>query len=465
MTDNDQQTEVPPGPQGRPSSALTRGWAALKTDIGRMLNTGVFHVLVLVVGMRGMTFIQQVALTKILDPSILDQAIYILRLINLLAIAADLGMCTSVLKYAAEEPSEAAQRDIYRTGVLYSALSGTIFALLYTAVILITSAAGHAPELQRPMLFTAMYLPLVAVSRIPPLFLQARKQIRRASKLSLVTNVLGLGFVVGGASWLGLWGYLAAMVLTPASALIIFLWATGDLLRRARTSWRLFLKLARFGFFSLLANFSGYANATASIFLLRALREAGDGPTVAVFGVANLVAMGLRMLPQSLLQTAFPYMSGLKDRPEALQARVHEMARKQVLVMGALMAGVVLFGYWGIPFLTRPYYTASYIPAILLTGAIVAWSAGAPFGHALLVLDRVRTNFLVALAQLIANIALAIVMIPAWGASGAALALLCSSLVSFAGSIFFGKRVLRHHQRSHSTSLGGESGESVGQGE
>ncbi len=450
----DKQPEAPlPEPLAPSSqSRVRRLWAHANRDLRRMFSVGVFHVLIMVVGMRGMTFIQQIALTKILDPSILDQAIYILRLINLLAIAADLGICTSVLKYAAEDPSEAARQDIYRTGVLYSALSGTAFALLYAAVILTLSAAGHAPELHRPMLFMAMYLPLVAVSRIPPLFLQARKQIRRASKLSLITNVLGLGLVVGGVKWLGLWGYLAAMVLTPASALVIFLWATAGSLRRARASWKLFLKLARFGFFSLLANFSGFANASASIFLLRALRRPEDGPTVAVFGVANLVAMALRLLPQSLLQTAFPYLSGLKDRPEALRARVHEIARKQVLVMGALMVCVVLLGYWVIPFLTRPYYTASYVPAILLAGAIVAWSGGAPFGQAMLVLDRVRTNFLVALAQLITNIALAVVLIPAWGASGAALALLCSSLVGFAGSSFFGKRVLRHHQHTHSAS-------------
>ena len=413
---------------------------ALMQDMRRMMNVGVFHVIILVIGLRGMGFLQQIVLTRVFLPSTLGQAIYILRMMMLLAVAADLGIHAAVLKYVAEPIDAQGRMDLYKTGIIFSLACSTTFAMLYALVLLVIALLGYEIDLHQEFLFMALYLPVISLSKVPPVFMQACKQIKKASNVAIVTNCVRIAFVVVGAYFFGLWGYLAAMVIGLSVSVVIFLAVTYRPLLQGLFRRSLFGKLVHFGFFSLLANFSGLANASAGIFLLRWMGCADE--VVAIFGIATFVNLAVRIFPASLLRAAFPYLSNHRHDPTALIRKVNELSKKEGVVVLAISAFIAATGMWLIPLLFGEFYVASYWPVVLLLVATVCWSVAAPFGHGLFVTDHVRVNFLVAVVSLAVNVGMCFLLIPTFEAIGAAGAISISCIVSSAGTILWGRKLM-----------------------
>jgi O-antigen/teichoic acid export membrane protein len=440
MTEN--KSELP---ESAPSGGISRKLKNLKEvlakDLHRTFHAGAFHVLVVVVGSQGISFFQQMAVTHILPPDVFGQIVYIMRLMTMLAIASDLGICTGVLKYAAEPISEERRCGIYRTGMIYSGLIGLAFSLVYAGCILALHALGRPVDLQNELLFMGLFLPANSVAKVSPLFLQALKQMKRASELSLVTNLFRVVAVVAGAYFMGLWGYLIAVVFGAVVQVFIFLGFTAKYLRMARSTLEIFKKLLRFGFFSLLANFSGIANDSASVLLLKWMGR--DTESVALLGIASLIVMAARMLPASILQTAFPYLSHLLQDPKRLQERANELMIKQVSLVGGVSLAIAVAGYWLIPLAFGKFYAASVLPTAILLLGMTSWSAGAPYGYSILVMDRVVMNFLLSFTQLVFNVALNILFIWKWGLLGAVTATATSQFVAAILWILVGKYQIR----------------------
>jgi len=422
--------------------AKLRGMAlSLMKDVKRMRQVGVFHVLILVIGLRGMGFIQQVALTNILHEDIVGQAIYILRMMMLLAVIADLGINASVLKYVAEPVSDQERMDLYKTGMVFSFAFSSVFAVLYALVILAIPMLGYDVGLQQEFLFMALYLPVISLSKVPPYFLQACKQIKKASNISLVANFIRIALVVIGAYFFGLWGYLVAMVLGPLTHVVLFVGATYRPLIQGMVRRSLLGKLLHFGFFSLLGNFSSLANASAGVFLLRWMGCSDQ--EVAIFGIATFVNLAVRLFPSSLIRTAFPYLSDHRNNPVALMNKVKELSKKEGLVVLGLCGILAATGMWFLPIVFKSFYIACYWPMVLLFVATLTWSIAAPFGQAMFVTDHVRVNFLVALGALAVNVGLCFLLIPAFKSVGAAGAISISTCIGSLGTILACRKFVR----------------------
>jgi len=439
MTDSDTSNE--PG-------GLETGWRRIvrtaKNDFWRALRAGVPHVLLLVAGTRGMLFIQQIALARILTQEDLGRMSYVVRIMMLITVVADVGMCTAVLKYAAEPIEEARRNDIYRTGMIYGALCSVGVACLYVIAVMCPGALGAGEALRGPMLVVALYIPLSALAKIPPLFLQARKQIKKASLTSMITNAIGIGLVITGAAAFGLWGFFVAMVLSPALQASAFLSITRRFLTGARSSFAAFRRLFRFAQASMFTNVLGTANACLSLLMVKWLTQ--DDRIVATYAVATYVQTGLRWLPQSILQTAFPYLSQLLGDPGRLRRRIRELAVKQFFVVGSVALVFAGVGFWLMPLVFGAKYQGSFVPAVVLTAGVTVWSCGSPFGQALLVMDRVPVNLILALVQLAISVVSCINLIPRYGALGAAIG---TALATSAASVLWvvvGSYILKRYR-------------------
>jgi len=404
-----------------PETLWSRLVRVFREDVRRLVTTGVPHFFVALALTQGISMLRRILLVHILDVDQLGQMTYVMQIADFTAMVADLGISTSVLKYVAEPVSEDRKRQLYGAGLVW----GTLLAISVATIYLVTVVAaglGGETAVHAFMLMVVPYIPLAAIVKTPLVYMQARKEIRRAARFTAITQAVSLVLLVGGTYLYGLWGFFALVTAAPLTNLVLLLVATRRDVSFVRPTVELIRKFTGFGFFSMLANVTGYANAAVSVVLLRHLT--GSDEQVGLYGVGLLVFNGLRLLPTALLQVAFPYLSGLLNQPRRLRSRLAELSLKQAVVVAAMVGVWYAAGPTLIRLVFGSRYGEAYWPSMALAGALLPFALSAPWSQGLLVLGRVRVNFFAALVLLATNAALGFWLIPLYGPLGAALALL-----------------------------------------
>ena len=431
-------------PAEAPDSAPPGRWQRLaalaRTDARRLMTTGVPHLFMALVFTQGISLIRRVLLTGILTLEELGQMTYVTQIADLIAIGADLGITTAVLKYAAEPVDDRRRRELYVAGFVWSGASCLTITLLYALTVALFGLPRDA-QLRTYLLIVAPYIPLATLSRIPLVLMQAIREIRRAARYTAVTQTVSLVLLVG-ATWLyGLPGFFATLIAAPATNLALLLFATRRYLGWIPPRLAVLRELLSFGFFSVLANLAGFANSTLVVVTLRALT--GSDAAVGVYSIGLLIANAARLLPSALLQTAFPYLSGLVNEPARLHRRMWELSLKQASVLAGVFALWLLAGRWAITLVWGAEKADGFAPGTILLLGILSFSLSSPAGNVLLALGRVRLNFLFGLTQLVVTFASSLVLIPRFGGSGAAAAVTLGQLADSALALVAATGVLR----------------------
>lgn len=421
--------------------------AHARTDARRLVTTGVPHLFVALAFTQGISLIRRVLLTGILTLEELGQMTYVTQIADLIAIGADLGITTAVLKFAAEPVDDRRRRELYIAGFVWSGTSCLSITLLYVLALAVLGLPADA-QLRTYLLVVAPYIPLAALARIPLVLMQAVRDIRRSARYTAITQAVSLVLLVG-ATWLyGLPGFFATLIVAPATNLALLLFATRGYLRWIRPRLVVLRQLLSFGFFSVLANLAGFANVTLAVVILKSLT--GSDIAVGIYSIGLLVANATRLLPMSLLQTAFPYMSGLVGEPARLRRRMWELSAKQALVLAGVFVLWLLAGRWGITLVWGAGKAAGFEPGTILMLAVVCFGISSPAGNTLLALGRVRLNFLFGLTQLGVNVAASFALVPRYGACGAAAAVALGQLTESTLSLLGASAVLRRAVQRHS---------------
>ncbi len=396
---------------------LTRLAQMLRQDAHRLVTTGVPHLFVALALTQGINILRRILLARVFSVAELGQLSYVMQIADLVAVVADLGICTAVLKYAAEPGSDEQRRRYYCHGLLLGSLAASGVALVYVAAILVLGLGGDT-AIRVFLLMVAPYIPIAAIVKTPLVFMQARREIKRAARFTAITQALSLIMLVGAAKWFGLWGFFVTVTVAPLSNLAILLLALRRELRWYWPSWPMLKKMSSFGFVSMLANVAGFADGAVAVVLLRYL-TASDA-TVGLYAVALMVMTGIRLLPASLMQTAFPYLSGLLTDPRRLRVRMLELSLKQALIMSGIAAVWYLTGAWLIDVVFGAKYAGAFRPSTILLLALIPVGFSAPAGQALLAMGRVPVNLAIAVVQLGVNVAAGFALIPRYGMMGAA---------------------------------------------
>ena len=391
------QVSTPP-PAGR--GARLR--AVLRSDVQRLTTTGVPHLFAAVLLTQGISTLRRILLVRILSLAEQGQMAYVMQIADFLALVADLGITTATLKYAAEPVSTERKREWYCAGLQWGTLSATVGALLYMAVALMFPLHAEA-TVRLFLLLIVPYIPLAAIAKIPIVFMQAQKDIKRAARFTAITQVLTLVLLVGATYFFHLWGFFITVTAAPLSNLAILVVATRRDLRWFALSWKLAKRLISFGSFSLLANMAGMAAITASTVMLRWLT--GSDAEVGLFAIGLMIMSTTRLLPATLMQTAFPYLSGILLDPQRLRARVWELAVKQALVMAGVAVLWLLVGRYAIVLLLGAKCADSFWSSVVLVLGGIPFAFSAAAAQAMLVLDRVRVNFCAGLILLVGTVA------------------------------------------------------------
>ncbi|MCK4508722.1 MAG: oligosaccharide flippase family protein [Desulfuromonadales bacterium] len=414
----------------------------------RLFTVGFFHVLFITICVRGAGFLQQIGLARILTPEELGMVVYIMRILTTVCVFADLGISTSLLKYSAEDVDTERKSLIYCTALTSVFYISLFFTIIFVSMVFLTDGFGVGSEMIVPLALASLYIPFATLNRLPSLYLQAQKKIKLASKISGGLHLLMLAMILLAAYRFRLNGYLFALVGGQLVAVIVLLGFTWSAFRYAKVTFSMFKTLADYGFFSMLANFSGVINATMGVLMLRWLGYSFH--EIALYGVASVVVNGLRLIPKSLLQTAFPYLVSSVNDSQMLKSKTREILLKQSVVVVVVAIAAAVAGYWMLPLMFGEVYQASWPTMVILLISMVFWAIGAGYGQLQMALDQVRLNFAISFAQLIVNFLLSMLLIPVYGAPGAAAALCFSFALHMVLLCVSGERSLRLHARKMS---------------
>ena len=387
-------------------AALTSGWLA----------RGALGLLVSILTARA------------LGPADMGRYAFLVWLAGLVAIALSLGFPTTVTRYTAETVAGA------RPGV-----AGALFAvalrrqgmLAIAAAVALAACALAAPAAWRwPLVMTAFSIPSLVLHGTVAAFLSGLRAFRWQAALGVGTLALQIAlFALAALLDGGVAGFLLAHALANGAGLA----AVAALARReGRRAGALPAAASEAG--DARAEMLRYARSVSALVVLDAvvwqrtevafLQALASPAEVAFYALAFGVAAQVSRIPYHASVVLFPSFPALVGAGRAAEvAALHGTAMRYLVLLGtplavglAVTAPAIVSLLWG-----AAYAPAGLVLAVLALGSLPAFAAGASPAvlHALRRQDRlVRQGFLAAGADVV----LALALVPAAGALGAAAA-------------------------------------------
>jgi len=397
--------------------------ARLSLVLGAGRRTGVLHYVAAVCSVQGLAYITQLILARLVSPVDFAVVRTVESTLNVLLIAASMGMPMLAITTVAALRDEEAQGRILGTLLGLSAAGGLI-----TAVAASLAAGLLAPPAPAYLRALAWIMVLSACSRTSINYFLGKQQVHRVAGYTVLLSLFSLGIVVAAVLTAGLSGWVVGRYMSELLFLALLVRAVGPSLRLSplRGDQRIgSLLTAGMGIsLSLLVR---TATDNAGIFLLTF--SGAPASTVGYFGLASLVLLGLLIIPTSIGSVALPRIVARLREPFG----VHDLVRR--VAIGSLALSVLLAG--AIAILARPtigLLFPSYVPAVpmllLLVLAVPFRALSSLSGMVLVACNRVHltvwTNVLTLLVMIVAGT----VATFHWGAVGTACTIVVSEVIS-----------------------------------
>ena len=344
--------------------------------------------------------------------------------LNVLLIAASLGMPLLAVKTIAELPDEQAQGRMLGTLLVVSLLGGLVTAALASiaAGVLDPISAGYLREL-------SWVMALSACSRTCLNYFQGRREVHRMSRYTVILSLISLAVLILAVRAAGLSGWVIGRYVTEAVFLWLLVWRVGPALSfSGRMPGNNSLR-------SLLTAGGGIATSllvrtAADNTGLYVLTFAGfPAATVGYFGLSSLVLIALSIVPASIVSIALSRIVSRLADPAALRWFLRRVA------IWSLAIAVGLAGAAGL--LARPavtFFFPSYEPAVpllwLLLAVVPFRALSGLAGIVLVACDRVRLTVWVNVFTLVVTIAGAAQATSVWGAAGTATAVVVAEVIT-----------------------------------
>jgi O-antigen/teichoic acid export membrane protein len=369
---------------------------------------------------------------RYLHPDDMGRYAFLVWLAGLLAIVLSLGLPTTLTRYTAEA-----------IGAGRAATAGALLKLIVSRqAMLALAAAGVTAGIallvpapwRLPLVLTALSVPLLVLHGSVAAFLSGLQSFGGQALLgvAMLATQAGLVLLVAGLDG-GVAGLLLAHAVTNAAGFGVLAALAS---RQGRRSGALpapatldaasradVIRYARSA--SLLVVLDAVVWQRTEVAFLQALAPTAE---VAFYALAFGIAAQVSRIPYQLSVVLFPSFPALVGGGRAAElAALHATAMRYFVLLGAPLAvGLAVTG----PSLIRLLYGAAYDPAsavlaVFALGSLVTFAAGASPAvlHATKRQDRLLRQGLLAAAV---DLLLALLLVPAAGALGAALASVCA---------------------------------------
>ncbi|MBI5566308.1 MAG: flippase [Chloroflexi bacterium] len=247
---------------------------------------------------------------------------------------------------------------------------------------------------------------------------------------SLFKLIIGIGLLARGGSLVEIaWIWLGGSGLSMIVMLTIAIRQVGGM---RRTDWLNFslLKAQRqaafvFGAATVLTALDSQTD-TLLLSVFHGEREVGW------YGAATTITAGLLMMSQAYRFAVYPlmarYAQSTSDKLAVLfQKSVHYMG----VVAMPLVTGIIVFAPQLIDLIFGPAFLPTVRVLQILVISLLFFFMSEPCNRLMLVKDRQRVLVSFLAVSALTNIALNLLLIPTWGAGGAAVARTCSSMLFF----------------------------------
>jgi O-antigen/teichoic acid export membrane protein len=373
----------------------------------------------------------------------LATAIAFAALVN---VVADIGIWSIAAREIAKRPEET-QRII--SGVI---TAGLVLSLGAAAVGVIAAFAiypgnGNEP-IRRAILLLLVTLPFAAPYGAVSAYFIANQRAYMGMLTSVIGSVVTLiMLIVVTALDGGFTGVVVAYVTAAAAqAVVMIALSAGKISIRPSTDLALSRQLLGWALPLGGAMFIHGIYWRIDLILLSLLSTYSE---VGLYALVYRLVDALVTLPGFVTITLLPEFARLTERP----ARFDEIVEKalRVIRIGAVAVFVTFFVFADeITDLVGGSDFAGAAPVLrLLMGGVALTYVGSIFGQAIFALNGQRKLLTLTAVLLPANVALNLVLIPPWGASGAALAFTLTEIVHLAGLAFIyrGFATLPHPRR------------------
>ncbi|MCK6556418.1 flippase [Candidatus Binatia bacterium] len=281
------------------------------------------------------------------------------------------------------------------------------------------------------IVLAAAGLPL-SVESLVRAFFQSRYEMHYAYLLSLPGGVLFLA-LAGTILWLGggLIGVFAAALVTGATIVVAMLWVALPHMQPVwRIDWSLIGYLWREAWELGVVIVIWLITMRIDQILLYWLRGPGE---VGQYAVAVKITEALSVIPEAVTATTFPLLAAaIGSAPERVEY-IYRLAMRYLILLALPVALAV---WWWREALVRVLFGAGYVDGGSDALGVLAWwlffsYTAAVYLGLMIVRSQQRLIAVISTAALAVNVGLNLILIPRWGASGAAVAMLTSSATSF----------------------------------
>jgi len=312
----------------------------------------------------------------------------------------------------------------------------TVFAGTAVAAALLGFAGDWLPvprEL-RPHAFALTVVWLLAIRSTPTGILRLHDRYAQAAAADSTTSLVRIA------------GAIAAALLAPSIPAFLLSWAVAEI-ATAAVYWRFALKLeplplgkvslARLprseqGAWSFVwgTGLSGMLLVASRQLVVLLVGAFGGAALAGIYRVAAQLGEGLLKLAQALLRATYPELVRDPDKARDIAARIGKIALFTGLAAVVL---AVLAGHWVIVVIAGREYAAAYLPMIVISAAAAIELAGATLEALLVSRGHALRNFLLRAVPTALAVAALPLLVPRFGAEGAAGAVLTASVLTVAG--------------------------------
>ncbi len=385
------------------------------------------------------SFLLAILVARYLGASEFGDYSFVFAFIAIFDIFFDVGISVLAIREVARKRDEMAQ---FFRGALAAKLVAT--GLSFIALLGILLLAKYPPELTLAMLAIGIAYVLLSFARFFLAFFKAVELMQYDAYLNAFERV-GILAIVWFLTTLhaGLLAIMSAFLFVAIAKLLV----SGLLLVKhfGKFGWppdfKLSPKILRLALpFGLTTMFT-VAYFNVDLLLLAWMKTSED---VGFYNVAYRFVYAVAFIPSMFMVALFPVLSRLHDSSTDTLKFVFEKALKYVFVLAlpTAVGGMILA-----PRIIRFFYGEEYMPAAPAL-QVLAWAGGVIFisvlsSTILSAMNKQKLNAALALANLVINVALDVMLIPIYGISGAAAATVAVEAFGATGATWIVWRALK----------------------
>jgi O-antigen/teichoic acid export membrane protein len=365
-------------------------------------------------------FVQNLVLARLLGPAGLGHVSILMAALNIGILVGSGGLTTAILRHSAAQKQDRAGFSVYRVGMSFGMFS-SIAAGAGLAAFSTSRFWPFDPVAGAWLPWAAASIPTVVFGTCSIAYLQSRDRMRDKAVLDFLRRAVLAIAIITGVALAGFPGFVAGHVvgsLLGAAVAGIRTWKSRPATTVACPISR--RELFRFGTWSMLTQMLGFVLEAADLLCLSALL--GDEVAVGLYGLAAVLQRFVRIPMLAYLDARFPALtreSATLEQARRVRGRmrIHILCIALVAAGAAAVAGPIL-----VPWVFGADYSGSVLSLEILLVGQVLWSLGAAQGRSLLAAGWVEGNFIASIVAASVNLGANFLLIPIWGAPGAAMA-------------------------------------------